>query len=189
MINDKIDSMSKIRNNFGRFIKNHPGLLKKKGIYIKCETCNKKIYRTKSLLKYKHNFCSWKCRDIHLTKLKKEKSVNWKGGRRLAASGYIMIFKPEHPYSCYGYVREHRLVMEKKLKRYLKTNEIIHHKNGIKTDNRIKNLEIISRGKHNTIHRSGDNHWKRRKNKNIIHNKKSSSETLSKNPLFFSGCR
>jgi hypothetical protein len=73
--------------------------------------------------------------------------IFWKGGR-LKHEGYIMIYTPDHPYANKNYVKEHRLVMEKKLKRYLEKWEIIHHKNGIKDDNRIENLEIVVAKKH-----------------------------------------
>ena len=67
----------------------------------------------------------------------------WKGGRHLL-SGYVYIMNKQHPNRIgNGYMAEHRLVMEKHLKRYLTENEEVHHKNGIKTDNRIENLELV----------------------------------------------
>jgi len=68
-------------------------------------------------------------------KYKGSQNHNWKGGI-LKSNGRIFILKPEHPFcNKAGYVREHRLVMEEHLERYLKPFEIIHHKNSIKDDN------------------------------------------------------
>lgn len=72
-----------------------------------------------------------------------KKHWNWKGGR-YKSQGYIMVYSPKHPYAANkNYVLEHRLVMEKKLGRYLKPSERVHHRNGIKDDNRPENLELI----------------------------------------------
>ena len=63
----------------------------------------------------------------------------------ITPEGYILTRCPNHPFcNKKGYVREHRLVMEKKINRYLSPKERVHHINEIKDDNRIENLQLFA---------------------------------------------
>ena len=68
---------------------------------------------------------------------------HWRGGRWLDKRGYVRIYVGDHPDSHKNYRLEHAVVMEKFLGRKLKPKEGIHHKNGIKTDNRLENLMLV----------------------------------------------
>ena len=76
-------------------------------------------------------------------------------GKKIHAAGYVEIYVPEHPNNVRGYVMEHRLVMEAKIGRYLRRDENVHHINGIKDDNRIENLELMTIGEHTRQHAIG----------------------------------
>lgn len=65
--------------------------------------------------------------------------------------GYYEVFEPKHPLAKKnGYIREHRMIAYNA--GLLKNNtDEVHHINGVKTDNRIENLEVMSKQKHSSI--------------------------------------
>ena len=95
--------------------------------------------------------CGRKCSAKAVSmKFRGSKSHRWKGGRTIHPAGYVLV-SPE------GDTRrqqlEHRIVMEKLLGRLLDPNEIVHHKNGDRTDNKPGNLELVNgQSAHLAIH-------------------------------------
>ncbi len=83
-------------------------------------------------------------------------SRRWKGGRTKDTAGYILNYiEPTDPYYSMRnrktYILEHRLIIAKHLGRCLESWEVVHHKNHIRDDNRIKNLELCKVSEHQAI--------------------------------------
>jgi len=141
-----------------------------------CEICGKVIYVRSHRIKKNKHFCSTECRlkvypmngknhplwnkkrsDITLEKMKKaqlkEKGSNWKGGI-INESGYILEYKGQN-----NYIQQHRLIAERVLGRRLKNNEVVHHINMNKKDNRKENLLVCDVSYHSFLHQQMQRAW------------------------------
>jgi uncharacterized protein (DUF1330 family) len=88
----------------------------------------------------------------------REKHPYWKGGRIKDSYGYIILKNTSHPFRAKNnYIREHRLVIEKMIGRYLKRKEPVHHL-GKKSDNRPhKLMAFTSNSAHKRFHKNPKN--------------------------------
>lgn len=98
--------------------------------------CKKEFTRWKNQVKSQKHYCSRACQ---------VSGKNYNGQPYNHPKGYKVIFVG-HDYlgACNGKMLEHRYIMEQKLGRSLTEEENVHHKNGIRCDNRIENLELWS---------------------------------------------
>lgn len=136
--------MDLLNNKFGRLLVIKQSDRSKKGdIQWECVCdCGKTVIVTTGNLKH-NNIKSCGC--LKKDRLSGKNNPKWKNGRVKNNYGYIKVINKDHPMAhSGGYVMEHRLVVEKYLGRYLTSNENVHHKNGIRDDNRIENLELWS---------------------------------------------
>jgi len=143
------------------------GDFKKKKNYVKriwwaCELCGKE--RWVDFLKgkpvaLKCRACSCKINQLKFPNRFGENNPSWKGGRTKVLGYWFVLINPDNPYypmaNPYGTVMEHRLIMAQHLGRCLTKEEIVHHKNGVKDDNRVENLELTTKGAHVVDHSKG----------------------------------
>lgn len=89
-------------------------------------------------------------------KMSKTRLCLTKGGighKKTRIDGYKVIYFPDHPKSNKdGYIMEHILVMECSIGRHLQEDEVVHHKNHIRDDNRIDNLQLMTFKEHASMH-------------------------------------
>jgi len=91
-------------------------------------------------------------------KYKNENHHLWKGGKYIE-NGYVMVKADSHPNANErGYVAEHRLVIEKQIGRFLSSDEVVHHINRVRGDNRLENLELkVNNSEHIKEHKTARN--------------------------------
>lgn len=132
--------------------------------HFRCDECEAEFSRVKGRIKgerletgWKH-FCD-KCQRIATQKCSVEaRKNNLKsqiGQKIIDSSGYVAVYVGDtHPFkkSYGGRIREHVLVVERHLKRALKKGEVVHHVDGDKTNNKLSNLQVMSKAEHNECH-------------------------------------
>lgn len=146
---------------------------------IKCCVCGKEFYAKPFRVKRtKHELtCSKECgrkyrsqwfsgENNHQYGLKEDKNPTFKNWKRKSTWGYILVHRKDHPFhNSSGMVLEHRLIIEENAdkfddkyfveidgKKYLKKEYQVHHKNEIKSDNRLENLVILTKSEHQSLH-------------------------------------
>lgn len=126
----------------------------RKGIKVFCSRkCNVDYWHKQEAIKFKNNSDLNKERTVR-SRLwyRKKKGLDLdpnillhreKGTGSITKAGYKYINRKGHPNSGKtGHILEHKYIMSQHLGRPILKEETIHHKNGIKTDNRIENLEL-----------------------------------------------
>lgn len=89
-----------------------------------------------------------------------EANGRWGGERRITTEGYAAVRVPiDHPHAWgssrlknFRYAYEHHVVMMQIIGRPLKADEIIHHRDGNRTNNQSDNLELLTRSDHARLH-------------------------------------
>lgn len=88
--------------------------------------------------------------------------LNGYGHTKQHCAGYILAYAPKHPNAHKdGYVMLHTVLMEQKIGRYLNADEVVHHINHNKADNRLENLQLMNKKDHQSMHMT-ERHAKRR---------------------------
>lgn len=88
-------------------------------------------------------------------KISEAKKIHCAGHKKQRKDGYICVYYPDHINSTKdGYIMEHHLVMEKHIGRPIQKDEVVHHINSIRNDNRLENLQLMTQKEHASYHMS-----------------------------------
>lgn len=105
-----------------------------------CEVCGKSFHPRKASSRFCSRPCLWKTNGGH-----NRKPETWWINQKGYIEGRVWINGMQIK------VKKHRWIIEQHLGRKLSKHDDVHHKNGIKTDNRIENLEVISHSDHSRL--------------------------------------
>ena len=79
--------------------------------------------------------------------------MNGYGHTKKRKDGYITCYVPKHPNcSADKFVMLHTVIMERSIGRYLNKDEVVHHVNGVRDDDRIENLQLMKIRDHQSMH-------------------------------------
>lgn len=100
-----------------------------------------------------------------LNKGRRKRDYEFGGHEKKRTDGYIKVYVPDHPNATAdGYVMKHILVMEREIGRFIQDDEVVHHINHIRDDNRIENLRLMKRHDHMSMHMKERNELRRKQN-------------------------
>lgn len=93
-------------------------------------------------------------RGNHTNHVRGSAHPRWNKDRLLSTEGYVKVrVGVGHPLAdSHGYVYEHLLVWAASGRRLPRADELLHHENEDKTDNRLSNLKRIKRARHSEMH-------------------------------------
>jgi hypothetical protein len=79
--------------------------------------------------------------------------LNGYGHTKYHNKGYVLTYAPRHPHAHKdGYIMLHTVLMEREIGRYLEPDEVVHHINHDRKDNRIENLRLMKKHDHFSMH-------------------------------------
>lgn len=144
---------------------------------LECKHCGD-MFEALQCHSFRRSYCSNECREsapdyikAKMMRLRGSRNPAWKGVRQRQSNGYVYLVRPEHPFADQtGRILEHRLVMEEWLRlnepnslfltklgsqKYLRPEFIVHHKDEVKSNNVIENLECMTKPQHALLHNAG----------------------------------
>jgi hypothetical protein len=144
-----------------------------KRVTLACKHCSK-TFDVPECHAVRRSFCSHECKNASPEKKLAQsiqstgaKNPYWKGGVSGSSDGYVLVTSADHPFKVNGYVFQHRLVVEDRMRReapdhhfiveidgvkYLRRDIDVHHKNEVNTDNRPENLIACTAAAHRDMH-------------------------------------